>query len=453
MDERMTYLRQSGFVRLWQAVKEKYERHGRVGGKVTLEGLSTDEIDALSGLLTMNLYGRTRVAISLSNVDQALQGTKFRIGLVEVLKSLFPDIRTREESRAYASARWTLFCDWAKADVRDPAVIHWILRLGAGEAIGYRTYLECFKEYENSGDCRAWRNAVTALERALSPHTVWRLPIFAAVVTGDPHGLDRDTLAGKMFYWGLVALTAGDEIQGGTSLSGLVLEDASHVELDSDRVPKNSESRSGDDKADGSAPVVGDAPSEYVRMVYMKAGIQLDDVSSIVWVANWPGLSVMPVALPLMAFESYVTQVPAVDSVYVVENPSVFAVLIEQLPVGMPVVCTSGQPSVSALRLFDMAVAAGTRLYYNGDFDVKGLQMAISLRRRYGDAWVAWHMNSTTYRSAYDEKQPSFVDREVEALNNLDVDWDAELIATMTRVRKKVFQEHIVLRLLRDLEV
>lgn len=439
MDEQMTYLRQSGFVRLWQVAKEKYQRHARVGGKVQLDNLSTHEIEALSGLLAVNLYGQTSVVIQLSKVDEALQESKFRIGLAEALGYLFPDMRTRGERRAAASASWSAFCSWTKDGVDNRAVLHWIDRLSEGDATGYRTYLECYKQYEKTGDCADWRHAVKALETALSPHTVWRLPVFAALVTGNPHGLDRNTLAGKMFYWGLVALTADAENDADPSASGLMPYPATDYEAD--------------DNVD-SLDVASDAPSEHVRMVYMEAGIRLDDVSSIVWVGNWPSPFDAPIALTLMALESHITEMPAVDSVYVVENPSVFAELTERLPPGIPIVCTSGQPSVAALRLLDMAtVTGGATLRYNGDFDVKGLQMAISLRKRYTDAFVAWHMDADTYRFASDEKQPRLAGRELQVLEKLEVDWDDELIPTMTQVQRKVFQEHILSKLLGDFDV
>lgn len=437
MDERMIYLRQSGFRRLWQAAKEKYERHGRVGGKVELSNLSMDEIEALSGLLAVNLYGQTSVVISLSKMDQALEQSKFSIGLAEVLGHLFPDMRTREERRAVASASWSAFCTRAKAGVDNQAVLHWIDGLSQADAPGYRTYLECYKQYEKTGDCSAWISVVSALGKSLSRHSVWRLPVFAAEVTGDPHGLDRDTLAGKMFYSGLVALTADTIIAESNLESDLELSSVANSKVDDDL---------------DSADATGDAPAEHVRMVYMKAGIRLDDVSSIVWIGNWPSLFGAPIALPLMALENGVTEIPAVDSLYVVENPSVFAELIERLPAGIPVVCTSGQPSVAALRLLDMATATGTRLHYSGDFDVKGLQMAISLRKRYTDAFVAWHMDAVTYRFASDEKQPRFMGREVQMLKKLEVDWDDELIPTMMHVRRKVFQEHIISKLLSDFD-
>ncbi|GEO27421.1 hypothetical protein AAC03nite_32060 [Alicyclobacillus acidoterrestris] len=435
MDELMTYLQQPGFERLWRAVADKYQRHGRVGGRVQLTRLSDEEVDALSGLLAVNFVGRTEVAIQLVKVDEALRNSKFRVGLVEVLGRLFPDLRTREEQLAEASASWTAFRDWAKAGVHRPAVLDWIERLSEGNAPGYRTYMDCYRAYQRIGRCDDWRIAMKALEVSLSPHRVWRLPVFAAEVTGDPHGLDRNTLAGKVFYWGLVALTVDSDAADSPFISALqptATSDSEHVDdLDS-------------------TDTANDAPSESMRQVYLKAGIRLDDVSSIVWVGNWAGLFEVPVALPLMALDNHMTKVPAVDSVYVVENPSVFAELIEQLPFGVPVVCTSGQPSVAALRLLDMAVAAGSTIRYNGDFDVKGLQMTLSLGNRYGDAFEPWYMDAYTYRLASHEKQPELSDREVQMLQSLNVDWDDELIPAMTLVRKKVFQEQIISKLLSD---
>ncbi|WAH36348.1 TIGR02679 domain-containing protein [Alicyclobacillus dauci] len=420
----MRYLGQTGLKRLWDAVRDKYERYGRVGGTVKLDDVSTDEVEALSGLLAINLYGQTRFAVQLTKIDAALQASKFDVTLEEALGYLFPDMTTREQRVVESEANWSAFCMWARHDVGLPSILDWIDRLSQRDAPGYRTYLDCYQEYVQTGQCDAWSNAVQALELSLSSNLVWRLPVFAAHVTGNPHGLDRDTLAGKVFYWGLVALI-GDEAGMETLTSMQALESVDDL-------------------------YGADSPSEYTRMVYSKAGIVLDDVSSIVWVGNWEGFYDAPVAIPLITLESRITELPAVEAVYVVENPSVFAELTEQIPTGIPVVCTSGQPSVAALRLLDMAVASGATLYYNGDFDVKGLQMTIFLRQRYGHSLEPWHMDTCTYRSASNAKQPGLSEREVQALKNLKVDWDDMLIETMASVRRKVFQEQFIPVLVSD---
>lgn len=48
-----------------------------------------------------------------------------------------------------------------------------------------------------------------------------------------------------------------------------------------------------------------------------------------------------------------------------------------------PLICTSGQPSVAALRPLDLLTGEGTQLFYSGDFDGKGLFIAAQLCARY----------------------------------------------------------------------
>ena len=62
-----------------------------------------------------------------------------------------------------------------------------------------------------------------------------------------------------------------------------------------------------------------------------------------------------------------------------------------------PLVCTSGQPSVAALRLLDLLAAGGVDLYYSGDFDGKGLSIAVQLLARYPDRLKLWRMTPEDY--------------------------------------------------------
>ena len=70
--------------------------------------------------------------------------------------------------------------------------------------------------------------------------------------------------------------------------------------------------------------------------------------------------------------------------VYIVENEMVFAQLCDRAAeFHSPLLCTSGQPSVAALRLLDLLAASGTTLFYSGDFDGRGLSIAAQLSARY----------------------------------------------------------------------
>ncbi|NLB21375.1 MAG: DUF2399 domain-containing protein, partial [Clostridium sp.] len=71
--------------------------------------------------------------------------------------------------------------------------------------------------------------------------------------------------------------------------------------------------------------------------------------------------------------------------VFVFENPAVFYDLLiryKKYDIKPTLICTSGQPALSVLTLLDIMVRNGTLIYYSGDFDPEGLQMADSLKRR-----------------------------------------------------------------------
>ncbi len=83
---------------------------------------------------------------------------------------------------------------------------------------------------------------------------------------------------------------------------------------------------------------------------------------------------------------------------YIVENEMVFAQLCDRAArFHSPLICTSGQPSVDALRLLDLLAVSGTKLFYSGDFDGKGLSIAAQLCARYPRLLTPWHMTSEDY--------------------------------------------------------
>ncbi len=65
-------------------------------------------------------------------------------------------------------------------------------------------------------------------------------------------------------------------------------------------------------------------------------------------------------------------------------------------------VCTSGWPSTAALRLLQMLVdqSPSNCLYYSGDFDLKGLQIAASLIARYAGRCYPWRFDVESYAVA-----------------------------------------------------
>lgn len=88
------------------------------------------------------------------------------------------------------------------------------------------------------------------------------------------------------------------------------------------------------------------------------------------------------------------------SEIYIVENPSVFAVLCGKKNVnntGTAYMCMNGQPRLAGLMVLDLLAKSGTKIYYSGDLDPEGILIAQKLSRYYKGEFHYWHMDEEDY--------------------------------------------------------
>ena len=124
---------------------------------------------------------------------------------------------------------------------------------------------------------------------------------------------------------------------------------------------------------------------------------------------------------------------PAVDVLYVCENPAV----LESLPPGgPPLLCTEGQPSVAAARLLAATTAP---IWWRGDFDWTGVRTTRTAIDRYGAR--PWLMDAETYRDGLklgDSERFKPGDRPAET------PWDPALSVAMAEAGRAVMEERLI---------
>lgn len=105
---------------------------------------------------------------------------------------------------------------------------------------------------------------------------------------------------------------------------------------------------------------------------------------------------------------------------FVVENPTVLAALIKHVRQFAPehhptLICTNGNLNLADRALLDALVSRGAHLFYGGDFDAKGLEIAAQVLARYPGAASPWRMTVDDYRDALRTEgralEPGAVDR------------------------------------------
>lgn len=382
---------------LWVAARRRLEANGLSlnGTPLIMKNLTREESDAIAGLIgTRRPTPGSALRVSLTALDRALRTSSIGHGLVDVLESLGGPLLDRRAARASSTAERSE--EWTKLHAH-PAVEH-------DDQLG--VWLD---HVRSTGFDRrlAGVGGVAAVHAALDVLTVLagdgshRLPVLAATVVGDSHGLDRGRPAGTLVVHALGWL---------------------HGET----FPR--------DAADW-------------RRVWADAGVACDDLSCDVLVLGLPGFSVEPLRLTLR--QVMVWQPPPAPSrvVYACENPAVVAAAADQLDQDSPpVVCVEGMPSTAALIVLDRLCGNGHTIRYHGDFDWRGLCIAAVIARKLPTA-APWRYGATDYERAIAAGLGT-----VElAGRSSPSPWDENLAPAMALAGKAIYEEQVIGDLLNDL--
>jgi uncharacterized protein (TIGR02679 family) len=136
---------------------------------------------------------------------------------------------------------------------------------------------------------------------------------------------------------------------------------------------------------------------------------------------------------------------------YVFENPTVYESVLNRLEgvkreFDPTLICTNGGMNTADEMLLDDLAAAGTHLFYSGDFDGAGLRIALRLRDRLPNHVRLWHMEPDDYRAALRDSGPRLRTRRLERARAALPD----LVAAMLAGGRVAYQEALTETLFGD---
>ena len=155
---------------------------------------------------------------------------------------------------------------------------------------------------------------------------------------------------------------------------------------------------------------------------YLMAGIMLDDISNYAMLYQVQAVKKdgsIHQGMAGFAREQHIVQVPLAviseweslrcsqDEIYIVENPSVFAVLCgkeKEKNTRRAYMCMNGQPRLAGLMVLELLAKSGTKVYYAGDLDPEGILIAQKLSRYYKGEFHYWHMETEDYEKCKSEE-------------------------------------------------
>jgi len=434
----VAYFQRPGYRRMLRAIWRKYEALGRIGGRAVVENVTEEESEAIGSFFGWNVRPGDTVTIPLALFEEELRASAFAIGLVELYRLLESEpLLTRSERRLLQDGEWRRFLldiRNSAGDRRSPAVDEWLSDLETGGTASCRVLRDLFHTDRDLALLTAGI-VVRTLEflfgggrQGASPEI--RLPVLAARVSGDAHALDVHQPAGRMLL--------------------SILREKIHGENHGDSAFGEKEAT--DDTGSGTLAT---------RETYRRFGILDDDVSSIIhWLVPQPGQPVLPKVWSLRQVEA-AERFPSCSRIYAVENPAVFSTIADLIPLSfrmdeapLALLCTSGPASAAAIRWIQRCLEVSgeeCRLFYSGDFDLKGLTMGMTLAKLFPDRFTPWRFGGDTYLSAARSLPgPKLDDNEISRLEKWRVSWDSDLCAQMVEVGRKVHQESFVELLAED---
>ena len=415
--ECLTYFRQSPvWKKLLNGFREKYSSYGRFSGKVILKNLSAQDIEELEGFFGKSFHGQKRVTVSAEKFRQALEASRYKAVTPEcLLESFFGEalLGKQEKKRLRELEKEQI---WQKFlyDYKETAIEM------AAELL--RTIV---KDRENQEPAR-W-NELLRLGAEIYNHLPYHqdhklyLAVFAAVLTGNPHAFDNGTAEGNYLY---------QIIEMDLKIRGITIE-SSEMFLAYKR-----------------------------QKSYLTAGIMLDDISNYTMLYQVQAVKkdgTLHKGMEGFAEEQQIVQIPLAviaeweriqcpqGEIYVVENPSVFAVLCgkeEKDSTQRAYMCMNGQPRLAGLMVLDLLAKSGIKVYYAGDLDPEGMLIAQKLSQYYKGEFYYWHMEASDYEKCRSEEAISL--KRMKILERITDERLRPVVEMIRKYRTAGYQEMLV---------
>ena len=427
-EECMEYFRHKPvFDRLMKGFREKYESYGYFTGTVQLKLETEADRDDLEGFLQRNYHGRKSASVSASRFEKALKDSRF--GVIEpvtLLEMYYNEpLQSKKEQRDKEHTQLNELFQTMTEKYEDTPAEKLIRELDCSRTGESKSALLSYimKIYRDAGkNIEVFREILQMSSDVLNnlPYRNDRreyLAVFAAAITGNPHAFDDGSRYAKLLYM----IIKWDEAERGICLEKTEL-----------------------------------FPALYKQKCFFEAGILRDDISNCCMISGiraWKkdgtihsGISGFEeerdmMKLPLSVIAELGRIECAHNTVYIVENPSVFAMICRWLGGESACMCTNGQPRLSALLILELLAESDTRVYYAGDMDPEGLLIAQTLRQYYKGDFHYWNMTPEAYQESMSEERIS--DKRLKILDRIT---DDNLIETAALIREKKhagYQENI----------
>lgn len=137
--------------------------------------------------------------------------------------------------------------------------------------------------------------------------------------------------------------------------------------------------------------------------------------------------------------------------IFIIENQMIFSYLCECFKnSNISLVCTGGQLKTASLILIDMLCNSECEIYYSGDIDPEGIEIADKLLKRGNGRITPWCFSLEDYKNSISNKIIS--EQSLKKLEKVESDFFKELILKVKEEKKAGYQELILNKMIEDIK-
>lgn len=411
------------FERILNGFREKYKSYGSFSGTVKITLLSEADKEALEGFFGRSYHGQKSASISAEKFEKALKDSRFELfSPKEVLELYFEESMTgKKEKREEENKKWLQMLAEMRNNCGGIPAESWIDTLETAQSSSCIYLKRCYREshFDIEEVKRFIRLGIDIINRfPYRTNSSEYLAVFAAMITGNPHAFDDGTREGQfldiLISWDL------EERK--------VLKEASNRYFTFEKQRRS-----------------------------LAVGILRDDISNYVMLSGIRGKKKNgefhmgmegffkeenPVQISLSVLAEWESVVCPDNEIYIVENPSVFAMLCKKWHGKKACMCMNGQPRLSSVLMLDLLSASEVRIYYAGDFDPEGILIAWKIKQYYKGTLQYWHMSVDEYIKSCSKERIS--EKRMKMLERIMEPELSDLLLTLRRKGLAGYQENIM---------
>ncbi|MDD7602196.1 MAG: TIGR02679 family protein [Firmicutes bacterium] len=434
------FRKKPGFSRVFLQMRKKWKSYGRAAGMVKLTDATEEERRALEGFFGRSFAGKT-LSFSLQEFEKTLQETSFKsLDLRQLLELYFGEpMMTNAQCRAEKEMQLQSFFDGCRhAFLKKAADLplyrlsaDWIAAVYEEKSYGYQIVLREWNRNPENAE-KLVMAAGTALCEVLPEDPAvcepgpggegQMLAVLASRVSGNPHFFDRGTAPGQLLTCSL-CWHSGAAVPSG---------------------------------------------AEELASLYLRYGILMDEISSTVAVFGihlerngrlHPGAEgFLQEREPFLLMQKNMDGITRAfgdgDVIFVVENEMVFSHLCRQCrdlsgERSAAVLCTMGQPRKAAWQLLDLLAAENPEIFYSGDLDPEGMDIAERIWKRHPEQVILWRMGPEDYKRSVSEEEID--ERRLSILRRLKNPQLQETAELLREEKKAGYQEALLDEMFSDI--